>query len=360
MNAHHPSADTMTEVVLPGPVEPAGLETHRRPLPTPGKGQALIRVEATGVSFAEQSMRRGRYPGQPKFPFTPGYDLVGTVIAVGPDSVADPGADHGADHEGTLVGTRVAAVTKTGGWASHAVVAVADLVPVPAGLDPAEVEALLVNGITAYQMLYRSARVESGQTILVHGASGGVGGVLVQLARHNGIRVLGTAAPRNHELLRSYGVEPIDYHDPDLPARVRELAPAGVDAVFDHLGLDSVRTSFPLLKPRGTLVAYGTAARLDDDNSMMVMFLAMLTRIYSWKVLPNKRRATFYNFWAGHTVSLRSFRARQHDDLSAVLQLLREGAITPRIAATFPLAEVSAALQLAESRTTSGKVILLP
>lgn len=343
-------ADTMTEVVLPGLVEPAGLRLHQRPLPTPEKGQALIRVEASGVSFAEQAMRRGRYPGQPKFPFTPGYDLVGTVVAVGPGPVDN----------GTLVGTRVAAVTKTGGWATHAVVAVADLVPVPAGLDSAQVEALLVNGITAHQMLYRSARVKPGQTILVHGASGGVGGVLVQLARHNGIRVLGTAAPRNHELLRSYGAEPIDYHDPDLPGRVRELAPAGVDAVFDHLGLDSVRTSFPLLAPGGMLVAYGAAAGLDDDSSMMLMFMATLARVYSWKVLPNKRRATFYNFWAGHTVSLRSFRKRQCDDLTAVLQLLREGAIAPRIAATFPLTEASAALELAESRTTSGKVILVP
>ncbi len=340
----------MTEVVLPGVVEPAGLQIRRVPLPVVNPGQALIRVEATGVSFAEQSMRRGRYPGQPKFPFTPGYDLVGTVVAVGA----------GAGHSGTLLGTRVAAVTKTGGWATHAVVPVEDLVAVPAGLDPAEVEALLVNGITAYQMLYRSARAQPGQTILVHGGSGGVGGVLVQLARHNGIRVLATAAPRNHELLRANGAEPIDYHDPDLAARVRELAPAGVDAVFDHLGLDSVRTSFPLLAPGGTLVAYGTAARLDDDNSMLLMFLAMLTRIYSWNVLPNKRRATFYNFWAGHMVSIRSFRRRQHHDLTAVLQLLREGAITPRIAAAFPLTEVSTALALAESRTTSGKVILLP
>ncbi len=369
MRAHHDDAntsrgDTMTEVVLPGRVEPSGLGIHRRPLPTLDKGQALIQVEATGVSFAEQSMRRGRYPGQPKFPFTPGYDLVGTVIAVGAGPAAGrgsgAGSDHGSDHTGTLVGTRVAAVTKTGGWATHAVVAVDDLVPVPAGLDAAEVEALLVNGITAFQMLRRSARVEPGQTILVHGASGGVGGVLVQLARHNGIRVLGTAAPRNHELLRSNGAEPIDYHDPDLPARVRELAPAGVDAVFDHLGLDSVRTSFPLLKPGGTLVAYGTAARLDDDNSMMLMFLAMLARIYSWNVLPNKRRATFYNFWAGHMVSIRSFRKRQHHDLTAVLQLLRDGAITPKIAATFPLTQVSTALELAESGSTSGKVILVP
>ena len=184
---------------------------------------------------------------------------------------------------------------------------------------------MVVNGITAYQMLHRSARVQPGQTILVHGASGGVGSILVQLARHDGIRVIGTAAPRNHDALRALGVEPIDYRDQDVGEQVRELAPDGVDAVFDHLGPDSFRTSFALLAPGGTLVAYGTAARLDDDNSMLVMFLGMLARLYSWNLLPNKRRANFYNFWAGHTLSIRKFRQRQHADLTAVLELLDRG-----------------------------------
>ncbi len=336
-----------TEVVLPGLVEPAGLQIRQRALPAPAAGQAVIRVEATGVSFAEQGMRRGRYPGQPKFPFVPGYDLVGTVAAVG------------ADVDRAMIGTRVAAATKTGGWASYAIVAAADLIAVPAGLDPAEVETVVVNGITAYQMLHRSARVQPGQTILVHGASGGVGSILVQLARHDGIRVIGTAAPRNHAALRDLGVEPIDYGQ-DVSEQVRRLAPNGVDAIFDHLGLDSFRVSFPLLAPGGTLVGYGTASRLDDDNSMLIMFLGVIARLYSWNVLPNKRRANFYNFWAGHSVSLRKFRHRQHADLTAVLDLLDRGVISPQIAARFPLAEAAAALTLAESRTTSGKVVLLP
>jgi NADPH2:quinone reductase len=338
---------TATEVVLPGIVEPGGLRVRQRALPAPAAGQALIRVEATGVSFAEQGMRRGRYPGQPKFPFVPGYDLVGTVVAVG------------ADVEPAVVGTRVAAATKTGGWASYALVAAADLVPVPDKVDPVEAETVVVNGITAYQMLHRSARVQAGSTILVHGASGGVGSILVQLARHDGIRVLGTAASRNHDMLRALGVEPIDYHD-DVSQRVSGLAPNGVDAVFDHLGLDSFRESFALLAPGGTLVGYGTAARLDDNNSMIAMFLGMIARIYAWNILPNKRRATFYNFWAGHSLSIRKFRKHQHADLTTVLDLLAQGVITAQIAARFPLAEASAALELAESRTTNGKVVLVP
>ncbi|RIJ71176.1 NADPH:quinone reductase [Nakamurella silvestris] len=339
---------TATEVVLPGIVEPDGLQLRRRTLPALARGQALVRVEATGVSFAEQGMRRGRYPGQPKFPFVPGYDLVGTVTAV-----HDP-------RDTSLVGTRIAAATKTGGWASHALVDVADLIPVPAGLDPAEVETLVVNGITAHQMLHRSTGGRPLHTILIHGAGGGVGTVLAQLARHNGIRVIGTASTRDHDALRAIGVEPIDYRDNDLVQRIRELAPDGVDAVFDHLGPASIPESFSLLATGGTLVAYGTAARLDDDNSMLTMFLGMLGKVYLWNLLPNRRHATFYNFWAGRMLSPRGSRRRRRADLTAVLDLLARDVLTPRISATFPLTAAAEALALAESRTTSGKIILIP
>ena len=182
-----------------------------------------------------------------------------------------------------------------------------------------------------------------------------------QLARHNGIRVIGTAAPRHHESLRALGIEPIDYHDPDLGERVRELAPAGVDAVFDHLGPDSFRTSFCLLAPGGTLVAYGSAARLDDNNSMIAMFVGMLARLYTWNLLPNKRRANFYNFWAGHSLSIRQIpaaSARRPDGGAGTAG--PGGASLRRSPATFPLTEAAAAFTLAESHTTSGKIVLLP
>ena len=138
---------TATQVVLPGKVEPSGLRLVQRALPPPAAGQALVRVESTGVSFAETAMRRGRYYGQPPFPFVPGYDLVGIVDAVGPG--VNP----------SLAGQRVAALTKTGGWATAVVLTAADLVQVPGGVSADEAETLVVNGVTAYQMLHRSARV---------------------------------------------------------------------------------------------------------------------------------------------------------------------------------------------------------
>ncbi len=339
---------TATEVVLPGVVEPSGLELRQRQLPPPATGQVLVRVEASGVSFAEQGMRRNRYPGQPKFPFVPGYDLIGVVTAAGPD----------VDH--AWIGKRVAALTKTGGWASYALVDAVTLVEVPDGLDPAAAETVVINGITAWQLLHRSARVQAGQTVLVHGANGGVGTTLVQLARHAGARVIGTASPQHHDQLRALGAEPIDYHDPDLAGRVRELAPGGLDAVFDHLGGKSVRRSYRLLAGGGTLVCYGLASQTASRVPPQVLFVPLFTRLALWNYLPTGRRASFYNVWGGHRANPARFWARLRADLGQVLALLRDGVLTAQVAARMPLTEVTAAMELAESHTAVGKVILEP
>ncbi|WP_373293258.1 medium chain dehydrogenase/reductase family protein [Saccharothrix coeruleofusca] len=339
--------ETTLEVVLPGVVEPDGLVLRRRELPAPERGQALVRVEASGVSFAEQQMRRGKYYDQPPFPFTPGYDLVGTVARVGGD--VDP----------AMVGKRYAALTKTGGWAGHVVLDAADLVPVPDGVDPAEAETLVVNGITAWRMLHRIARVRAGQTVLVHGANGGVGSTLVQLARLAGARVIGTASPRHHDAVRALGATPVDYRDPDLPGRVRELAPGGVDAVFDHVGGPGIVDSYRLLAPRGTLVGYGTAATRDVQGSSRLPVLKLLARLMWWNALPNGRTATFYNIWAGKRNAAR-FRTRLAEDLGAVFALLASGELRAQVAARVPLAEAGEALALAESGTVTGKVVLIP
>jgi NADPH:quinone reductase-like Zn-dependent oxidoreductase len=338
------------QVVLPGVVAPDGLQLRREPLPAPGAGQVLVSVEATGMSFAEQAMRRGKYYGQPAFPFVPGYDLVGTVAAVG--AGVDPG----------LFGQRVAALTKTGGWATHVLLPADDVIAVPAGLDPVDVEALIVNGITAWQMLHRKAQVRPGQTILVLGANGGVGTTLVQLARHHGVRVIGTASPRHHESLRALGVIPLDYRDADLSARIREIAPGGVDAVFDHLGGESIHRSYRLLAPRGTLVSYAIASRLDDagTGSLLRPFLALMALLAWWNWLPNGYSASFYNIWSGHGLRPRTFRKRLREDLTTVLTLLEDGVLTPQIAARLPLTAASQAMELAESHTAYGKIVLIP
>ena len=227
-----------TEIVLPGVGAAESLQVRTRALPAPGPHQAIVRVEATGVSFAEQQMRRGKYYDQPPFPFVPGYDLVGIVERSGPGG-------------GPAIGQRVAALTKVGGWADRVLLDTADLVPVPSGVDPVDAETVVVNGITAWRMLHRSARVRGGDTIVVLGAAGGVGSTLVQLARHAGIRVIGTAGPTQQDRLRELGAIPVDYQAEDVLARVRELAPSGVAAVFDHVGGPGIRDSWRMLARGG-------------------------------------------------------------------------------------------------------------
>jgi NADPH:quinone reductase-like Zn-dependent oxidoreductase len=335
-----------TEIVLPGVAKPDDLLIQYRSLEEPTARHVIVKMEASGVSFAERAMMRDKYPGMPKFPFVPGYDLVGMVVAVGPNG------------NSSLIGQRVAALTKTGGWASYALLAEEDLLLVPGNVDPAEVEALVVNGITAYQMLHHKANIKEGQTILVHGANGGVGSVLTQLALHNGVKVIGAASPRHHAALKAKGVIPIDYNDINFSESVRKIAPAGVDAVFDNIGGDSIARSFGLLKPGGTLVSSAIAFALESSKSVVMLFLVLMVKLFWLNILPNKRKAVFYNIWTGKGSG--KFRAQMKADFSELMLLLRKGVLKPEIAAKFPLEKIRDAMELAESRTTYGKVIIIP
>ncbi|AMM19005.1 NADPH:quinone reductase [Frondihabitans sp. PAMC 28766] len=341
---------TTLEVVLPGLVAPDGLILQPGSLDAPTAGRIVVRVEATGVSSAEKAMRRGRYYGQPKFPFVPGYDLVGRVEAVG----------DGVDR--AFTGRRVAALTQHGAWATHVDIAAQDAIVVAEDVRPAEIETLIVSGVTAWQMLHRAAKrpLGAGSTIVVHGANSSVGGILAQLARRDGVRVIGTASPRHHAQLRDNDVEPLDYNDPDLGAAVRRLAPGGVDAVFDNVGGAVMHTSWRMLAPRGSLVCYAIMSTTTGDGSMGAAFVRALAWNVLRSALPNGRRATFYNIWSLSKARPAVFRRRLAQDLTALVDLVRRGDLVPDIAAELPLADVVEALTLAESRTTSGKVILLP
>ncbi|MFI9611876.1 medium chain dehydrogenase/reductase family protein [Streptomyces sp. NPDC052023] len=337
-----------TEVVLPAVGEPESLELRVRELPEPGPGQALVRVEASGVTFAEQQMRRGKYYDMPKFPFVPGYDLVGVVEELGSGQSVH-----------VAVGQRVAALTKTGGWADHVLVDAADLVAVPEGITAAEAETLVTNGATAWRMLFRTAKARSGDTVLVHGANGGVGSVLVQLARNSGIHVIGTASARNQDAVAAMGATPVDYRG-DIAARVRELAPGGVAAVFDHVGGKGIDDSWRMLAPGGTLVSYGSASTRDQAGSGTVAVLKLVAKLAVRNALPNGRHAYFFNLWAGKARHPERYRAELREDLTKIFELLRSGAIKTRIDRVYPLREAAAALRHAESGTVVGKVVIAP
>ena len=329
-----------TEIVMTSKGGPDVLRVQRRPLQPPRAGEAVVRVEAAGVSFAERQMLRGRYFAQPAFPFVPGYDVVGTVAEVGP-GVRD-----------VAVGQRVAAMTHTGGWADRIVLPVEKLVPVPDGLDPAGAVAVVTNGVTAWQLVHRVARVRSGQTVLVHGASGGVGTLLVQLARLAGARVIGTASAAKQDDVRALAAIPLDYRADDVPARVRQLAPGGVAAVFDHLAGPGLVESWRMLGPGGTLACYGVASALNARGHRLLPFVPVLRRLLVWNALPNGRHATFYYVMRWPKL----FRP----DLARVLALLADGQIDSRVARRIPLEQAADALRLLESGAVAGKIVLVP
>jgi synaptic vesicle membrane protein VAT-1 len=330
------------EIMLTGAGGPEMLRVTPGDAPEPGKGEVRVRVEASGVSFAEVQMLRRRYPGQPRFPFVPGYDLVGVVSSVG------PGVD------GVRTGDRVAAMTRTGAWRTHVVVPASRVVPVPGSLDPGVAAAVAMNGVTAWQLVHDVARVRPGQTVLVHGAAGGVGTLLVQLAVRAGARVLGTASAAKHDVVRALGAEPIDYRAGPVAHTVRALAPAGVDAVFDHVGGPSLTASYGVLADGGVLVSYGSASTLHDRGHWLRPYLGTIRRFAGWWLARRAgrgrgRRATFYYVKAG---------PRFTAALTEVFALVARGALTPQIARRLPLEQAAEGLRLLVEGQASGKVVL--
>jgi synaptic vesicle membrane protein VAT-1 len=329
------------EIVLTDRGGPEKLRIDDTDSPAPGKGEVRVRVTASGVSFAEVQMLSHRYPMQPKYPFVPGYDLVGEVTSVG------------AGVTNVAVGDRVAALVVTGAWRTHVVVRADHVVPVPAGLDAGVAAAATMNGVTAWQMVHETARVRSGQTVLVHGASGGVGTLLVQLAVATGARVLGTASSTKHAAVRALGAEPIDYRG-DVAAAIRELAPVGVDAVFDHLGGTSLRQSYGLLADNGILINYGSASTLHENNHWLVPYLRTMRQFAAWGLgklagRARGRRAAFFYVKAGE---------RFNKALAEVFELVAAGKLTPLIETRMPLTKAAEALRLLIDGKATGKIVL--
>ena len=230
---------TNTRIVVTHYGGPDAIQVVEEEVPEPKQGEVRVRVLAAGVSLPDVMARQGIHPETPLPPFTPGWDLVGVVDRLG-DGVS-----------GIEPGQMVAAMPIHGAYAQYVCLKQRDLVPVPSGLDAAEAVSVVLNYITAYQMMFRFAKAKPGQRVLIHGASGGVGTALLQLGRLAGLEMYGTCSSRGAQVVSDLGGTPIDYRPQDFVEEVRRLTGDGVDAVFDPIGGAHMWESRGALRPAG-------------------------------------------------------------------------------------------------------------
>ncbi len=330
-------------ITRPGGVEVLQVKEESE-LPAPKMAEARIRVLAAGVARADSLMRRGRYPGEvPALPYTPGFDIAGCIDAIN------------GEHLEFAPGQMVAALTKVGGYSEYLCVPVKDLVPVPTGLDPAVAVALVLNYLTAYQMLHRYSLVQSGQRVLIHAAASGVGTALLQLGKRSGLKMYATASGNKLEILKQLGAFPIDYTRQDFQHAVRQETGDGVDAAFDPIGGSHLWKSYRTLAARGSLIAYGELSTAGTENPARIdVFMhRILPTLLRWT--PGGRVVRWYEMYPFN----RSHPEWYHQDLTHLIDLAAGGQIKPIIAARLPLDEAARAHALLESRQVIGKIVLV-
>ena len=326
---------------------PDALSVVKEDCPDPKAGEVRVRVLTAGVCLPDLMMCQGIHPESPRLPFTPGWDLVGVIDRIG-DGVS-----------GVEVGQLVAALPIHGAYAEFVCLSSRDVVPVPTGLEASEAVSLVLNYVTAYQMLHRTAGVKPAQRVLVHSASGGVGSALLQLGRLAGLEMYGTCSARGASSVSQLGAVPIDYKQQDFVKEIKRLTGDGVDVVFDGIGGSHIWRSRSVLRRGGKVIAYGLTSSVNpnDRPSRRHRFRALaIFGVYiavSW-FLPGHKRVTLYSIQNLKRLNPALFR----QDLTSLFELLQQKKIKPLIAKRFPLAEARNALELLAKGGVVGKIVL--
>src|SRR5271169_2026631 len=266
---------------------PDVFEVREVPDPQPKPGEVVIRVKAVGVNFADLLQRMGIYPGTPKPPFVPGFEVSGVV-----EKVAEGGK--ASDGEPLHVGDAVAALTQFNAYAEWVAAPAGRVFRLPAGMPFEDAAAIPVNYLTAYHSMFAMGNLQPGDRILIHGAAGGVGIAAVQLARARGLVAFGTAGPSKQEYLRKLGVDhPIDYEKSKFVDVVHKFAPDGIEMVMDAVGGKSFAESERCLGPTGRLVVYGFSAAAGPDGKKSLLrgarALAQTPRFHPLKLMSQNR-----------------------------------------------------------------------
>ena len=300
--------------------------------PAPREGEVLIQVAAAGINYADLSQRQGTYLTRTHVPMTPGLEVAGTVAELGP-GVSIP-----------AVGTRVAAFAN-GGYAEYATAAASAVLPIPSHLDFSRAAAFPLQGLTAYQLLRESARLEQGESVLVHAAAGGVGTLAVQLARLMGAgKVLGTASSASKlELVSRLGADAaINYTEENWVEQVKQATDGkGANIVLEMVGGQIAEQSLQALAPYGRMVVFGRASgEVAQFTGVQLMY----------------KNQAIIGYWLSAWMQRPDRIARA---VSELMRYLAAGQLEIVVGATFPLAEAAAAHRAIAARQTTGKVVLL-
>ena len=330
-------------VIATKPGGPEVLQVIENELRAPAEGEARIKVLASAVCRPDITARRSEalYSGTPlgqKFPFVPGYAIIGVVDAVG-QGVTE-----------VTAGDRVGVLTVVGGYTEILYWRSDRLIPVPETVDPAEAVTLILNYIVAYHALHRSAKVRAGDKALIIGASGGIGTALLQLGKLAGLKMYGVASKSKQHILTQYGAMPIDYRAQNFVEVMRQAEPGGIDVVLDGMmRVDYIRAALPLLQRGGRLVSFGEPSGF----GALARVLATAAKV---NLFPNGRRS--FKLY-GTSFYFLGDKRPYLEDWATLFKLLEEGKIKPVIAKKFPILEAAKANELLESGQVTGNVVLL-
>ncbi len=338
----------MRQVWITRAGSPEVLQVREAPDPAPQPGEIRIRVEASGVNFADLMARMGVYPDAPKIPCVVGYEVAGTVDSLG-EGVT-----------GIQIGDPVVALTHFGGYADVVCVPVIAAYSRPPRMSALVGAALLVNYLTAYQLLVVMGSLHQGDRVLIHSAAGGVGLAALDICRIYGAVTLGTAAVSKHEFLRSRGLDhPIDSRAADFAKEVQSVTHGeGVEIVLDSVGGPNWRKNYRLLAPSGRLMAFGASSLAAGSRRSLAALVRVglsLPRFTPLALMDANKGVLGVNI--GHLWDKPQLVRGWGEQL---LDWYNEGRIDPHVGRTFPFAEAPAAHRYLHSRSSIGKVLLVP
>jgi NADPH:quinone reductase-like Zn-dependent oxidoreductase len=327
---------------------PEVLAVREAPDPTPGAGQVRVRVVAAGVNFADIMARMGLYPDAPKLPCVIGYEVAGTVDAVG------------AGVKSVKAGDRVVVLTRFGGYSDVVVAPEGQVFPLPARMTLEKAAAFPVNYITSWIMLVKLGNLAKGERLLIHAAAGGIGQAALQLARWRGAEIFGTASASKHERLKQLGVAHcIDYHTQDFEEEIRRITGGkGVHMIIDAVGGRSFRKSYRSLAPLGRLFMFGASSLAPGLKMNPIAAVRGLLAMGSFKpiAMMNENRGVF-GVNMGH---LWDYAAELRVMGEEMLRLVDGGVLDPQVDKTFPFDRAAEAHAYLQAHKNFGKVLLTP